>query len=227
MMFNFDVNQHLVLCAGQRRFPAADEGDGRYQASPGDGAVGPVPAQSRRTRSRPPHRETAANGVRRVRSGKEYAALPARNPPPARAHAAGRPPPPGTCLQPDDDAAGHARDSLWRRDRHGRRPATAGAELRAHPHAVVHGAERWLHQERQADSARHQRGRLRLSACECRRAAPRSQLAAQLDGTHHSHAQGSPRDRMGRFLISRDRESQRCWPCATTGATIRSSAFTI
>ena len=32
----------------------------------------------------------------------------------ARAHAAGRPPPAGTRLQPDDDAAGHAGDSLWR-----------------------------------------------------------------------------------------------------------------
>ncbi len=47
MMFNFHVNQNLfhALASGDVRRPTScgDEGD---QATPGDGAMGPVPAQS-------------------------------------------------------------------------------------------------------------------------------------------------------------------------------------
>ena len=45
----------------------------------------------------------------------------------------------GTRLQPDDDAARHARDSLRRRDRHGRQSQVAGTQLCPHAHAVVYG----------------------------------------------------------------------------------------
>ena len=44
-------------------------------------------------------------------------------------------------------AAGHARDPLRRRDRHGRRSRSARAQLRAHADAVVDRAERRLHRK--------------------------------------------------------------------------------
>ena len=57
MMFNFQVNQHLfyaLATADTRPLEQGAEGD---EAAAGDRAVGPVPAQPRRARSRPAHRE--------------------------------------------------------------------------------------------------------------------------------------------------------------------------
>ena len=45
--------------------------------------------------------------------------------------------------------------------------------------------------------ARDRQGSVRLRARQCRQAAPRSQLHAELDGAHHSDAQGSPGGRLG------------------------------
>ena len=42
-----------------------------------------------------------------------------------------------------------------------------------------------------------ERGPLRLRARQCRRAASRPELDAELDRAHHPHAQGSPRGRLG------------------------------
>jgi maltose alpha-D-glucosyltransferase/alpha-amylase len=64
-----------------------------------------------------------------------------------RADARRRPAARGARLQPLVHAAGHARDPLRRRNRNGRRPAPAGAQLRAHADAVVDRAAWRLHQE--------------------------------------------------------------------------------
>ena len=47
MMFNFQVNQNLFLCAGVRRHPPLDQGAEGDQAAARHGAVGPVSTQSR------------------------------------------------------------------------------------------------------------------------------------------------------------------------------------
>ena len=59
MMFNFHVNQHLfyALASADSR-PLAKALDG-HQAAAGHRAMGPVPAQSRRARSRPADEEAA------------------------------------------------------------------------------------------------------------------------------------------------------------------------
>ena len=45
------------------------------------------------------------------------------------------------------------------------------------------------------------RRRVRLSARQCRGPAPRSQLAAELDGAHHPHAERSSGNRLRRLLV--------------------------
>ncbi len=77
----------------------------------------------------------------------------------------------------------------------------AGAQLRAHSHAVVDGTKRRFHHPRQANSSRDCRGRLRLSAGERRRAAHPAGLVPQLDGAHRPHAQRGSGDWLGRFLL--------------------------
>ena len=52
--------------------------------------------------------------------------------------------------------------------------------------------------------AGHRPGALWLSACQRRQAAPRSEFDAELDRTHHPHAQGSAGNRLGRFPRDRD-----------------------
>ena len=84
----------------------------------------------------------------------------------------------------------------------GRRPSTAGTKLRAHGYAVVDRAERRLHEKRQTRPAGHRRRPIQFSACQRRSPASRPQFTSELDGTHHSHAQGSSRDWLGRFFIS-------------------------
>ena len=46
MMFNFQVNQHLFYALASGDIASAGEGDEGDQAAAGDGAMGPVPAQS-------------------------------------------------------------------------------------------------------------------------------------------------------------------------------------
>ena len=87
---------------------------------------------------------------------------------------------------------------------------TARARLLPHADAMVDRAEWRLHQERQADRAGHQRRPLRLSARQRRRAAPRSELDAELDRTHHPHAQGGAGDRLGRVQGARRPATMRC-----------------
>ena len=53
MMFNFHVNQHLFYALAVRRYPSAGQGAQGHEAAAGFGAMGTVPAQSRRARSRP------------------------------------------------------------------------------------------------------------------------------------------------------------------------------
>ena len=110
-----------VLRAGLGRYAPAGQGDEGDEAAPGDGAMGPVPAQSRRTRSRPADEEQRQTGLRRVRARTGDAALRPRHPAAAGADAGRRPPAARARLQPDVHAAGDAGHPLRRRDRHGRR----------------------------------------------------------------------------------------------------------
>ena len=207
MMFNFQVNQNLFYALAAADSPPARQGAGGDQAAARDRAMGPVPAQPRRARPRPPDaEEQRQRGVRRASAPEpEHAALRPRHPPPARADAAGRPAAPRAGLQPDVHAARHAGAALRRRDRHGRRPATARAQLRAHADAVVDRAARRLHQGGQAGAAGDQRAARtaieHVNVAEQRRD---PELAAQLDGAHHPHAQGGPRDRLGRLRGAAD-----------------------
>jgi maltose alpha-D-glucosyltransferase/alpha-amylase len=86
------------------------------------------------------------------------------------------------------------------------RPASAqwGLFLRNHDELdlgrltkAVHRTTRRIHRKRQALFTRHRRRPLRLRAHQCRQAAPRSQLDAELDRAHHPNAQGSAGDRLG------------------------------
>ena len=83
-----------------------------------------------------------------------------------------------------------------------------------------------VHQERQSRSPVIDQGALRLRARQRREAAPRSELAAELDRAHHPHAQGSAGDRLGRLQVIATRDPP-CWRCATTGATTRCCSCTI
>ena len=100
---------------------------------------------------------------------------------------------------------------LRRRDRHGRRPAPAGAQVRAHADAMVDRAARRLHQAATSpvlpvisDGPYGYRARQRGGA------AARSELAAELDRAHHPHAQGSARDRLGRLRDAAHRRRTTC-----------------
>ena len=68
MMFNFQVNQNLFYALASADTPPAGQGAERNQAAAGHRAMGHVPAQSRRARSRPADQDAAAGGLRR-RSG--------------------------------------------------------------------------------------------------------------------------------------------------------------
>ena len=94
MMFNFQVNQNLfyALAAADTR-PLVKALD-RDRAAARHFAMGHVPAQPRRARSRPPHAEAAPARVRRVRTRDGHAALRPRHPPPPRADAHGDRPAP-------------------------------------------------------------------------------------------------------------------------------------
>ena len=61
MMFNFQVNQHLFYALAAADTRPADQGAEGDQAAPGHRAMGHVPAQSRRARSRPADRAAAAD----------------------------------------------------------------------------------------------------------------------------------------------------------------------
>ena len=209
MMFNFHVNQHLFYALASADTRPLAKVAGGDQAAAGHRAMGPVPAQPRRTRSRPPDQGAARCRVQGLRSRQEHAALRPRHPPPAGADAGRRPAAARTCLQPDVHAAGDARDPLRRRNRHGRQSRSARAQLRAHADAVVDRAACRLHRKRQAVLARDRQGALRLRARQRRQAAPRSQLDAELDRAHHPDAQGSPGSRLGRFQGDRNARSGR------------------
>ena len=71
MMFNFQVNQHLFYALAAADMPAAGQGARGDQAAPGDRAMGPVPAQPRRARSRPADQAAAPDGVRRFGPDKD------------------------------------------------------------------------------------------------------------------------------------------------------------
>ena len=64
-------------------------------------------------------------------------------------------------------------------------------------------------------------------ARQCRQAAARSEFDAELDRAHHPHAQGGAGDRLGRFQGDRGARSRRARSCATTGATIPCCSSTI
>ena len=154
MMFNFQVNQHLfyaLAAADTRPLVKALK------------ATKPRPATAQWGIFLRNHDELDLGRLTKQQRqavfdafgpGQGHAALRPRHPPPARADARRRSPPPRARLQPDVHAAGHAGHPLRRRDRHGRRPAPARAQLRAHADAVVDRAARRLHEERQAGRAR-------------------------------------------------------------------------
>src|SRR5829696_7764747 len=119
-----------VLRARRGRHGPARQGHEGDEAAAGDGAMGAVPAQSRRARPRAPDRRAAPDRVRRLRAGRRHAALRARHPPPPRADARRRPAPHRARLQPDVHAARDAGDPLRRRARHGRRSQAPRAQLR-------------------------------------------------------------------------------------------------
>ena len=135
----------VLRAGGRRRRPLvkALRGD---RAAARDRAVGHVPAQPRRARSRPAAPTTQRQRVFAAFAPENrHAALRSRHPPPPRADARRRPAAPRAGLQPAVHAARHAGHPLRRRDRHGRRPSTARAQLRAHADAVVDRAARRLH----------------------------------------------------------------------------------
>ena len=75
MMFNFHVNQHLFYALASADCRPLAKALARYQAAAGHRAMGPVPAQSRRARSRPAHQGAARHGVQGVRPRQGHAAL--------------------------------------------------------------------------------------------------------------------------------------------------------
>ena len=109
-----------------------------------------------------------------VRPGEADAALRSRHPASSRADARQRSQEAGARLQPAVLAARHADDAVRRRDRHRRRPAAAGARVRAHADAVDGGAARRLLARAEGRAAGHQRRDLRLPARQRGGAAPRS-----------------------------------------------------
>ena len=66
MMFNFQVNQHLFYALASADSRPLVEGAGGDQAAAGDRAMGPVPAQPRRARSRPADQGAAATPCSRA-----------------------------------------------------------------------------------------------------------------------------------------------------------------
>ena len=137
MMFNFQVNQNLFYALATADTPPADKALQATRPRPATSQWGmflrnhdeldlgrltrrAAPAASSRL-SRPTRRcssTTAASAGAWHRCCRRSAAARTR-------------------LQPDADAARHARAALRRRDRHGRRPAPARARLRPHADAVV------------------------------------------------------------------------------------------
>ena len=111
MMLNFWVNQRLfyALATGDIAAAARRARATTYER-PHGGAVGQLPAQPRRARSRP---ADAGRSAQRVFAAfgpdKRDAALRPRHPPPARADARQRPAPDRAGVQPAVHAAGHAR----------------------------------------------------------------------------------------------------------------------
>ena len=136
MMLNFPVNQRLfyALATGDHR--SADQGARGHAPPAAERAVGAVSPQPRRARSRPPDARAAAEGVRRVRAREADAALRSRDQAAAGADARQRSPAARARVQPAVLAARHADDAVRRRDRHRRRPAAAGAGVRANADAV-------------------------------------------------------------------------------------------
>ncbi|CAA9366703.1 MAG: GH13_16 / GH13_36 / GH13 / GH13_31 / GH13_ 17 / GH13_23 / GH13_40 / GH13_29 / GH13_4 / GH13 _35 / GH13_30 / GH13_20 / GH13_34 / GH13_2 / GH1 3_1 / GH13_21 / GH13_19 / GH13_26, partial [uncultured Gemmatimonadetes bacterium] len=183
---------------GHRRHPPPGRFAARHPPPAPRVPVGALPPQPRRAGPGPPYRRAARGRLREVRPGGGDAALRARHPPAAGAHA-GRSAARGAGQQPDVLPPGHPRDPLRRRDRDGRRPAPPGARGRAHPHAVVgRGAGRLLHR-RQDGAPGAGRGPARLPARQRRRPAARPRLAAALAHAHDPPAQAVPRDRLGRL----------------------------
>ena len=106
MMFNFQVNQNLFYALAAADIAPAGQGAQGHQAAARDRAVGPVPAQSRRARSRPADRRAApARSSQRFGPEHEHAALRSRHPAAARADAGRRSAAHRAGLQPDVHAA--------------------------------------------------------------------------------------------------------------------------
>ena len=132
MMFNFCVNQHLFYAlATRRRAAARARRCGRRAKLPPTRAVGALPAQPRRARSRPADRRAARGGVRRVRPRSATCSSTTAASAAGSRRCSARPPPHGAGVQPAVLAAGHAGPALRRRDRHGRGPAPAERDASA------------------------------------------------------------------------------------------------
>ena len=146
MMFNFQVNQHLfyaLAAADTRPLVKAMQ------------ATKPRPATAQWGLFLRNHDELDLGRLTKKQRQKVFAAfgpdtgdaaLRARHPAAAGAHAGRRPPAAGARLQPAVHAARDAGHPLRRRNRHGRRSVAAGAQLRAHPDAMVERAAWRLHQ---------------------------------------------------------------------------------
>src|SRR5438874_678006 len=160
----FSGQPAFILRARRGRYAPAGEGAEGDQAAPGDSTMGSFPAQSRRARSRTLDRGRTADCVRRLWPKEGDAALRPRHPPPPRADARRRSAAARTRLQPVVHIARDAGHPVRRRDRHGRRSQSAGAQLRAHADAMVERAAGRLHKEREAAPAGDQRRPLWLRA---------------------------------------------------------------
>ena len=110
----------------------------------------------------------------------------------------------GARLQPALLTARHANDAVRRRNRHRRRPASAGTRVCANADAVDERPARRILARPQRRSAGHQRQDVRLQEGERRRPAPRSAVAPELDGADDSRAQGMPGDQLGQLRRAAD-----------------------
>ena len=228
MMFNFQVNQHLFYALAAADMRPLVEGAGSDQAAARHGAMGHVPAQPRRARSRPPDRRAARRrssmrsvptkdmqlydrGIRRRlapmlggdrrRLELAYSLMFTL---------------PGTPVLRYGDEIGMGDDL----DLPERNCARTPMQWSTEPHGGFTESDKPC-------LPVIDEGPLRLRARQCRGAAARSELAAELDRAHHPHAQGGPGDRLGRFQVLAIATTRRCWRCATTGATTRCCSCTI
>ena len=221
MMLNFPVNQRIyyALATGDLK-PLITRARSDEGAAAG-GPVGPLPSQPRRTGSRPADRVAAGESLQRLRADQRHAAVRSRDPPPLRADGQQRSTPHRAGLQPALHATRHADAAVRRRNRHGRQPVAARARVRTHADAVVCRSQRRLLDSAAHRSAGHLGSDLRVSARQRRSAASRSPLAAELGRAQDSHAQGMPRDQLGRLENPEDECRRRAGDGYTRGTTTR------